>query len=462
MKDQILQTLRELRAYARQKGYAQTLWYQEEDSALMRFANSAISLNTRERLVRLTITAYAAGRKRASCRLITNLDRRAEIQQAMDTAAEMAEQAHPLTYAPTLPELTETFEDESAYDPALAPLSNAERLHYFNAAAAGLETEALKLSGIFSSGATTFAQINTRADHTQYFRASDAQIKLVLAHTALKWEVTAEQSAQQKADLDPARVRQELACLLSHYQADPPQRLALGRYDVVLGAAALATLLNYLNWIGFNGGAMKRGYACLTEAQVGQRVFSDQFTLVDDPDRRETFPLRRDFTGLVRRPCPVFEAGVFRQWLWSQDDADEFGAQPTGHTVPHKSLVLQGGRQAVGTLAELIALPREKDLLYVPFLHYTNIVNPSQGLITGSSRFGALWLKADGSVQIPYNVRLTQSLPDYFGDRVAWLSQTTVPDNTSVSYGGRNPAAIIVPAFMRVNDLEISHSNASY
>ena len=63
---------------------------------------------------------------------------------------------------------------------------------------------------------------------------------------------------------------------------------------------------------------------------------------------------------------------------------------------------------------------------------------------------------------IPYNVRLTQSLLDVFGDKVAWLSQQTVPYNTSHSYGARNPAAIIVPKFMRVNDLEISHANASF
>lgn len=91
-----------------------------------------------------------------------------------------------------------------------------------------------------------------------------------------------------------------------------------------------------------------------------------------------------------------------------------------------------------------------------------NIVNPSKGIVTASSRFGALYLKKDGSVAVPYNVRITQSLLDIFGDKVAWLSKQTVPYNTSVSYGARNPSAILVPCFMRVNDLEISHSNTSY
>jgi hypothetical protein len=49
-----------------------------------------------------------------------------------------------------------------------------------------------------------------------------------------------------------------------------------------------------------------------------------------------------------------------------------------------------------------------------------------------------------------------------FGDKVAWLSRESCAYNTSHSYGARNPTAIIVPRFVQVNDLEISHSNPSY
>jgi predicted Zn-dependent protease len=166
--------------------------------------------------------------------------------------------------------------------------------------------------------------------------------------------------------------------------------------------------------------------------------------------------------GIDRNPYPLFMDGVFQGFIWNQDDADEFGAEPTGHTVMHNSLVLEGGEQEIDSLQDLVKQPREKDILYIPYLHYMNIVNPSQGLITGSSRFGSLLLKADGSVVVPYNVRLTQSLLEIFGEKVAWLSNKTIPYNVSNSYGARNPIALIVPKFIRVNDLEISHANDSY
>jgi predicted Zn-dependent protease len=167
-------------------------------------------------------------------------------------------------------------------------------------------------------------------------------------------------------------------------------------------------------------------------------------------------------TGLERKAWPIFEKGVFQGFLWYQDDADEFGAKPTGHTVLHKSLVLRGGEKEVNSLEELVRLPRTKDVLYIPFMHYMNIVNPTKGILTGSSRFGALLLKKDGSVVIPYNVRLTQSLLDIFGDKVAWVSKSSLPYNVSESYGSRNPTALLVPRFMQVDGLEISHSNSSY
>jgi hypothetical protein len=233
-------------------------------------------------------------------------------------------------------------------------------------------------------------------------------------------------------------------------------------YDIVFGTAATAEMISLMNWIGFDGGLMKRDLSFVSEDQVGKKVLSDRFTLADNPERLETFPFKRDFTGIPRKRHPIFQSGIFQGFVWDQDDADEFGAKPTGHTVTHKSLVLDGGDRDVNSLEELVSLPRERAILYIPFLHYMNIVNPSKGIVTASSRFGAMLLREDGGVEIPYNVRLTQSLLDVFGDKVAWMSQATVPYNTSQSYGARNPTAVIVPKFIKVNDLEISHSNPSY
>jgi predicted Zn-dependent protease len=461
LKERILETLHELRAYALAKNVQAAFFYHEEESCLMRFANSAISLNTNEHLLRLEITAYE-GRQRASYEMITGLSQLDQMKQGVDVAAEMVRHAQALDYQPTMPLYRQSYLDEDSFDVCLAGISNEERLAYFNLATAGLESDEIKLSGIFSSGVNITAQINTRSEHLQYFKSSDAQVSVVLSHSTLKWEVIAEQSAQKKTELEPSSLRRDLTFLLERYQHDTPEQLSLGKYDIVFGAAAIGELLGVVEEIGFSGGSLKRGYSFLAEEQVGQKVFSPKLNLTDDPTRLETFPFRRDIMGMTREPYTILENGVFQGFTWFQDDADEFGAMPTGHTVLHKSLVLSGGDVEAGTLAELVKLPRDNDLLYIPFLHYMNIVNPSKGLITASSRFGALLLKKDGSVVVPYNVRITQSLLDIFGDRLAWLARDQTVHNSSSSYGARNPTSIIVPAFLQVNGLEISHSNSSY
>jgi len=461
MKERILQTLTDLRKYALKRGHTVSIFFHEEDSHLMRFANSAISLNTNEHLIGLEITAQV-GRKRATYMMVTDLNQLEEMKKAIDTAADMAKFAQALNYEPTIPEFKETFIDEDGCDSALLEMSNSEKLKYFNTVSTRMEDKDIHLSGIFSNGANTIAQINTLSDHCQYFKTSDCQVTAVLSHSSLKWELTAEQSAQKKSELDPQLLHKDLAFLLKHYQHDVPRQIPLGKYDMVFAAAATAEIVRYMNWIGFNGGMMKRGFSFLSDENAGKKVFSEKFNLVDDPTRLETFPFKRDLTGIERKPFPLFQDGIFLGFVWSQDEADEFHTKPTGHSVPHLSLVLEGGDHMVKNLEDLVYQPRDNDLLYFPYLHYFNLVNPSKGVITGSSRFGALLLKKDGSVEIPYNVRITQSILDIYGDRIAWLSQETVPYNVSESYGGRNPTALIVPIFIRVNDLEISHSNSSY
>ena len=228
MKEKILQTLTDLRNYALGKGYDVAIFYHEEDSYLMRFANSAISLNTNEHLIRISITAYE-GRKRADYELITDLSKLDEMKKSVDIAAEMVKHAQPLNYDPTVPALAESFADESGYDPQLAGISNEERLEYFNKAAKGLETDDIKLSGIFSNGSNTIAQINTRSEHTQYFRTSDAQVTVVLSHSQLEVGGHRRAVRAEEERPGPLRAARELAFLLERYQKDEALQLPLGQ-----------------------------------------------------------------------------------------------------------------------------------------------------------------------------------------------------------------------------------------
>ncbi len=461
MKSKVTTLLKTLRAYAIEKGIRLAIDFHQEDSYLMRFANSAISLNTNEKLTRLDLTAYD-GRKRAEFSMIADPNDVESIKRSIDTVGEMVKHAAPLNYDPTFPVYEQEINDDRAYCPNLARLSNEERLDYFNTAAGDLETDDLKLSGNFADGTTINAQISTETEHVQYFISTDAQILVVLSSLSLKWEVNAEQSAQRKRDLDPQAMHEQLALLVKCYQEGEAVQLPVGKYKVVFGPAAVGEVMDMMVNYAMDGAMFKYGYSFLSPEDIGKKLFNERLTLVDNPNRAEVFGQMADFTGKLREPFNFVEAGVFKGFSWGQDAADEYGETATGHSVPHLSVVMSKGDKKVCSLTELLAMPREEDILYIPYIHYMNMVNPSAGMLTGSSRFGALYLKADGTVQVPYNVRLTQKFTDFFGDRIEWMSSCESVYNTSSTYSRRNPRALAIPKYICVKDIEISHSNPSY
>lgn len=461
MKSKVTTLLKTLRAYAIEKGLRLAIDFHQEDSYLMRFANSAISLNTNEKLTRLDLSAFE-GRKRATYSMIADPNDVESIKSAIDTLAEMVKHAAPLSYEPTFPVYKREIHDDRAYCPNLARLSNQERLDYFNTVAGDLENDDIKLSGNFADGTTINAQISTETEHVQYFISTDAQILVVLSSLSLKWEVNAEQSAQRKRHLDPQTMHEQLALLVKYYQEAEAVQLPVGKYKVVFGPAAIGEVLSMMGGYAMDGGMQKLGYSFLSAEDIGKQLFSSDFQLVDDPNRSDIFGQMADFAGMMREPFSLVQDGVFKGFTWNQDAADEHGQIPTGHTVPHTSMAMKTGDKSVADLAELLAMPRDEDILYIPYIHYMNMVNPSAGMFTGSSRFGALYLKADGTVQVPYNVRLTQKFTDLFGERIEWMSATETIYNVSSTYSRRNPTALAIPKYICVKDIEISHSNPSY
>jgi predicted Zn-dependent protease len=283
----------------------------------------------------------------------------------------------------------------------------------------------------------------------------------VLSHAQQRWEIEATQSATQVSELDAARLHADLSLLLEQYRAAAPVQVAPGTYDVVFGAGALAALLNMCAWIGFSGGNCKRQLTFLKESDLGRRVFNEQVSVCDDPRARATFPYAFDAHGTPRAPFALIERGVFKAFMWPRDDADEFGARETGHSVPAISLVMQAGTGRVRTLSDVLRLPLRKDTLFIPHLHYMNVVNETEGIVTCCSRFGALLLRANGSIAVPYNLRVTEKLVNIFGN-IDWLSDTTTAVNTSNTYGTRNPTAVVLPAFGQVRDVNIPHTNSSF
>jgi len=459
--NKIISKLRTLREYALDKGARVHFEWNTVDSRLVRFANSAISLNTTEHLTILDVSVYGDD-KLASTQSIVDENDLDAMKAAIDKAIEMLEFAVPLTYRPTLPVIEKTTVSEEVYDPEVETLSNEDIVAFVNEAVNGLETDDIVLSGNFSSGVTMNASISTATPEVVFTRKTDIGVTLVLSSVERKWEVIAEQFVGFKRDLDAKALYDRFTWLVDLYTTLPEERLPEGPYRVVLGPAAIAEYLGFLGWIGYSAGAMKRGFSMFKEDDIGKKVMSEQFTLIEDPTLLATLPTPVDKFGREREKSVIFDRGVLKGFIWQQQAADEFGGTPTGHDIDNLALALQGGDVDVALIQDFAELPRDRDILYVPYLHYANIVNPTEGLVTGVSRFGALYLKSDGTITLPYNVRFTERLDELFGDKLVWLSKDLVPYGSSSSYFGRDQYAVLVPALACFDNVSVEISNESF
>jgi predicted Zn-dependent protease len=461
MLNQMKKTLLALREYTLEQGLQARLSLHREDSHLTRLANGSISLNTTESVTSLSVTAYG-DRRTATATLVCGLSDLGMMRQAVDRAAAMLPHASQLSFQPSFPHIQADSVCEAGYDAALAQLGSAGILDYINAATRELEDEDLTLGGSFSVGGTAWCTLSTATPHSVGWRLSDAQITLVLASAKDKWEVNAEQSAQALDDLDPSAMHRRLAFLKEQYLTREAARLPLGPMRVVFGAAATAEYLSYLSYLGLYGSAMKQGNSIHREEDIGKQALSDKITVTEGPDCPGAFALPTDDFGRSRSTTAWYDKGVLRGFIWDQGAADEYAQTPTGHDLAHDSFALHPGDMSINGLEELAAAPRDTDILYVPYLHYTGVVSPSEGLITGTSRFGALLLKKDGAIQVPYNVRFTERLEDVFGGKLLWLSSESTVYNTSNTYGSRNPTALRVPRLMCCDRINVEISNKSY
>lgn len=460
MKDIFTKAASELRDFARERGIAAEFTFHRGLSKLVRFANSGVSSNTSEDTFSLDVDV-TLGRAKGSFSTTTSprdLDR---MKIALLSAAEIAKYAVPVSFERRMPLLPERLPDDGNFDKRIEEMTTMDALDLVGQATDDLLEEGLSLAGMVSSGAIYEAKANTLNNNLLYHAVADANIELVITNDKEKWEVQTSQSAVKYSQFAPENMREEFALLLNHYKGSERISVPVGEYEVVFGRAAISELLNYFLWIGFNGRSLRHDMSFLKEEDLGKQVFSPLLSVYDDPGFAETYPYAFDFTGMERQSFPFVKEGVFQNFFWDKETCEEFGGNPTGHDVPSMSIAISSGNEPINSLKDLLEAPREKDILYIPYMHYMGIVNAAKGIVTGSTRFGALYLKKDGSVAVPYNFRLTACLKDLFKN-VKWISQRRAALNLTGLYGRRHPEAMLSPRFMCVEKVPVTLSNTSF
>ena len=373
-------------------------------SALTRFANSRIHQNVAEDLAHLRLRVVVDGGRVAQA-TTTRLDRDG-LARLVDTTIAAA------SLRPTDPDFPGLAPPADAapldhHDPATPEAEPDERAAIvadFVAAGAGMEA-----AGYCSTEGGVHV-LRSTAGSRLADRTSSAQLDGILRAPARQGPPSdgyGQATSTRLADIDGAAVG-AVAAQKARAGLDPID-LAPGTYEVVLEPKAVAAMLLFPAWLGFNGKAHDEGTSF---AQLGEAQMDEAIDLWDDATDPRSLGRAYDAEGTPKRRVDLVRRGVTVGLVHDRRSARRAGVEPTGHSIGQDTfgayptdLFLGAGDRSPEELVASV----ERGLL-VTDLWYNRILDPKTQVVTGLTRNGVFLIERGEVVAPVQNLRYTQSV----------------------------------------------------
>ena len=409
-----------------------------ERSGFARYAGSEVHQPTLIENVTVELRLLRDGRAGLAATNRTDDDGLAELARraaAVLGSASPNDELPPLAPPATYPEI-------DGFDEETAALDAGEQARL--AAAAIAAAGDIGLYGYFTSGVCDLAIASSTGLRASQ-RTTDATCLALAADEDTSGY--AERTSWRAADIDPAAVAEEAVAKAARTRGarepDP------ARYRAVLEPYAIAELLYYFSFDSFNALGLLEERSFFA-GRIGERAFDPRVTLVDDALDADGLPAAFDFEGTPKQGVTLVEDGVIAGPVWDRTTAARAGRESTGHALPAGSRawgpiptavrMAPGEAGSVEELAELVG-----DGIYVTRLHYLGVVNPREGVITGTTRDGTFRITGGKVAEPLVNLRFTVSMPDLLAD-VPGLTRETQLVNQSDFYDERWAYGYRVPA----------------
>ena len=414
-----------------------------ESQALTRFANNTIHQNVAEESHTLLIRAMI-GRKVGGA--TTNLFDDESLKRAVDTAVTIAKVQKENPELLPLPEKQTYRSLADPYEQNTLEYSPMDRARAVAGIVKACEKQGLTAAGAFSTGGEALALANSKGVFA-YQKSTNAYLSLTaLGENSSGWVEAQDKDVKKINPQNLAETAIEKAL-----SSKNPVDVEPGDYTVILEPAAVANLMVFFGYLGFNALFYQEGRSFLS-GKMGAKVVGNNITIVDDAYDSRLNGMAFDFEGMPRKRVVLIENGVLKSVVHDRKTAKKDNVETTGHALPQQyagagtypmHLVVDRGNSS---MEEMLA-STEKGI-YVTHFHYTNIVNPMNATITGMTRDGTFLIE-DGKIKKGIkNLRFTESLLEAFSN-VESMSK----DLTRCTYFGQ--MGILVPA-MKINAFTFS------
>ncbi len=193
-----------------------------------------------------------------------------------------------------------------------------------------------------------------------------------------------------------------------------PQDIEPGEYEVILEPQAVSEMMAFFQWYAPNA-RIYHEQASPLSGKLGQKVFGENITLIDDPFHPEVFPMPFDFEGYPKKKLTIVEKGVLQNIAYDSYNAAKYKAENTGHALPAPNtlgpiplhLYIKEGDKTREQMIKSV-----KKGLLVTRLWYVRVLNPKALNVTGMTRDGTFLIENGQIVKPVKNLRFNQSIPD--------------------------------------------------
>jgi predicted Zn-dependent protease len=365
---------------------------------LTRFANSFIHQHVGEDTISVGLTIAVDGRTASASATDTRDDAlRGLVEATIASASLQPVDPHWPGATPPDPVTASGNFDEAT---ALAePGQRAEMVKAFVEAGPGLRAAGyLDTQGTWSAFASTAGQ---RAAG----RTSRASLDGI--HQTETSAGSAHQTSVRLSDLDAVAVG-DRAADRARRSADFTD-LDPGEYEVVLGNEAMATILTFLAFYGFNAKQHLEGSSFVV---LDEQQFDPSITVHEDPTDPRAIALPFDNEGTPKRRFALVQDGVTASLAHDRRTARRADTETTGSAVPGgegfgavpTTVVLRPGDTPAAELVRGV----ERGLLVTQF-HYCRVLDPKSLVVTGLTRNGTFLVEDGEVVGAVGNLRFTQS-----------------------------------------------------
>ena len=399
------------------------------DSALTRFANSRIHQNVAERDASLRLRIVRDARTGvATTNRLDDEGLREVVARASATVALAAPNPDGAALSEAIPSAADP---ELGYVAATARADPELRAAGARAVIAAGDAAHLESSGAFTTETTTLAVANTRGMWNAH-RVSQAKLLTVMmdGNGASGY---AQATAPDVRAIDPTAAGEEAAGKATR-SADAVD-LEPGAYPVILEEYAVATILEYLSWMGFSALAVEEGRSFM---ELGQPIMGSNVTIWDDGLDAAGLPSPIDYEGVPKQRVDLITDGVAHAVVHDTATAARAGTVSTGHGLPAPNAfgpLAWNLFMAPGSSAKEVMLSGIARGVWVTRFHYVNIVHAKRGILTGMTKDGTFLIE-DGRITRPIrNLRFTQSIPEAFRGIEAIGSDTRL---VAAEYSGIN------------------------